>query len=72
MRAVVSVSIPEDLASELKKFAKETGRAKSELVKEALKAYLWEERLKKLRRALTAKAKAKGFVTDEDVFKAVS
>lgn len=72
MRAVVSVSLPEEMASELERAAKKTGRAKSELIKEALRSYLWEERYRKLRKKLVPNAKAGGFVTDEDVFRAVS
>lgn len=72
MRAVISVSFPEEMASELDRVAKETGRTKSEVVKEALRAYLWEERFQKLKRTIRRKAKKRGFVTDEDVFKEVS
>lgn len=72
MRAVISISLPEKMASELDKAVKETGRAKSEIVKEALRLYLWEERFKKIRKTLSAKAKKAGIVTDEDVFKIVS
>lgn len=72
MRAVVSVSLPEEMASELARVAKVAGKAKSELIKDALRAYLWEERFRKLRRTVVPKAKSKGFITDEDVFRAIS
>lgn len=72
MRNVISVSLPEEMASKLDKVAKESGRTKSEIIKESLRAYLWEERFTKLRRNLSKKAKAAGFVTDEDIFKVVS
>jgi len=72
MRAVISVSFPENMAKELGRIAKESGRTKSDLIKEALREFLWEERLTGLRKSLSRKAKAKGLVTDEDVFKAVS
>jgi metal-responsive CopG/Arc/MetJ family transcriptional regulator len=72
MRVVVSVSFPRELASELNRLAKESGRTRSELIQEALRAYLWEERLRKITKSVRAKAKKRGFVTDEDVFKAVS
>ena len=49
-----------------------SGRAKSEIVKEALRRYLWEERFDALRLRLGKKARTRGLVTDEDVFKAVS
>ena len=72
MRAVISVSFPEDMAKELDRVAKESGRTKSDLIKEALREFLWEERFTSLRRTLTRKAKARRLVTDDDVFKAVS
>lgn len=72
MRAVISVSLPEDMASELEKVAREVGSSKSGLIKEALRAYLWEVRFIKLRKTLGRKAETKGFLTDEDVFKVVS
>ncbi|MBM4136078.1 MAG: ribbon-helix-helix protein, CopG family [Nitrospira sp.] len=72
MRAVVSVSLPEKMASELNKAANATGRAKSEIIKEALRLYLWEERFAKIRKKLGAKAKKIGVITDEDIFKMIS
>jgi metal-responsive CopG/Arc/MetJ family transcriptional regulator len=72
MRAVLSLSLPENMSAELDSFAKKTGRNKSDVVKEALMVYLWEERFKKARKSLSGKAKKAGIVTDEDLFKAVS
>jgi metal-responsive CopG/Arc/MetJ family transcriptional regulator len=72
MRSVISLSLPEKMAKELGDFAIETGRNKSDIVKESLSIYLWGERFKKSRRHLGAKAAKMGLVTDEDVFKAVS
>ena len=72
MRSVLSVSLPENLSSELEAFAKRTGRNKSDIVKESISLYLWEARFRKARRSLTVKAKKAGLITEEDVFKAVS
>jgi len=72
MRAVISISFPKELAAELNRLAKESGRTKSELVKEALRAYLWEERYRKTAQSVRAKARKRGFVTDEDVLKVIS
>jgi metal-responsive CopG/Arc/MetJ family transcriptional regulator len=72
MRTVLSVSIPEEMAMELDKLAKATGRTRSEIVKEALRAFLWEERFRALRSRIRPKAKKRGFVTDADVFKEIS
>jgi metal-responsive CopG/Arc/MetJ family transcriptional regulator len=72
MRDVISVSFPRELAVELNRVAKESGRTKSELVKEALRSYLWEERFRKVAQSVRVKAKKRGFVIDEDVFKVIS
>ena len=72
MRSVLSVSLPENLSAELEKYAKGTGRSKSDIVKESISLYLWESRFRRMQRQLTAKAKKSGIVTEEDVFKAVS
>ena len=42
MRSVVSVSLPPDLAAELDRLARETGRTKSDILKESFGTYLWE------------------------------
>jgi predicted DNA-binding protein len=72
MRSVLSISLPQQVASELEKFARSTGRSKSDIVKESISLYLWESRFRRMQRQLTAKAKKSGVVTEEDVFKAVS
>jgi predicted transcriptional regulator len=72
MRSVISLSLPQKISKELSDFAVETGRNKSDIIKESLSIYLWEERFEKSRRRLGAKAAKSGLVTDEDVFKAVS
>jgi metal-responsive CopG/Arc/MetJ family transcriptional regulator len=72
MRSVLSVSLPEKLASDLDDYAKKTGRNKSDIVKESVSLYLWEARFRKIQRQLSVKAKRVGIVTEEDVYKAVS
>ena len=72
MRSVLSISLPEKTSSELEKFARSTGRSKSDIVKESINLYLWEAQFRKMQRRLSAKAKKRGIVSEEDVFKAVS
>jgi metal-responsive CopG/Arc/MetJ family transcriptional regulator len=72
MRRVLSVSLPEKMSVELDIIAKETGRNKSDIVKESLGEFLWEKRFRNMKKRLTTKAKAAGFVTDDDIFKAIS
>lgn len=72
MRAVLSISLPEKLAKELDAFAKETGRNKSDIVRESISLYLWEARFKRLRRQLRPLAKKAGLMVEEDVFEQIS
>jgi predicted DNA-binding protein len=72
MRSVLSVSLPENISSELEKFARSTGRTKSDIVKESINLYLWEARFRRLQKRVSAKAKKVGMVSEEDVFKAIS
>ena len=72
MRSVLSVSLPEKMAVELDAIAKETGRNKSDIVKESLGEFLWENRFRRMKKRLSPKAKAAGFVTDDDVFQGIS
>ncbi len=72
MRTVLSISLPEKLAKELDAFARETGRNKSDIVRESLSLYLWEARFKRLKKELRPLAKKAGLLTEEDVFKQIS
>jgi len=72
MRSVLSVSLPEKMASELDAIARATGRNKSDIVKESLGVFLWEARFRKMKKSLIRKAKASGLITDDDVFKVIS
>ncbi|OHE56114.1 MAG: hypothetical protein A2027_03350 [Thermodesulfovibrio sp. RBG_19FT_COMBO_41_18] len=72
MRTVLSVSLPKNISEELDKFAKNTGRNKSDIVKESLSLFLWEMKLKAVQKKLGPKAKKLGIVSEEDVFKAIS
>ena len=72
MRTVLSVSLPDNMASELETIAKAMGRNKSDIVKESLGLFLWETKFRNIKKKLSSKAKAAGVITEEDVFKAVS
>jgi metal-responsive CopG/Arc/MetJ family transcriptional regulator len=72
MRTVLSVSLPENLAKELNDFAYETGRNKSDIVKESIGQYIWEAKLHKAQSLLYSKAKAKGIVSEEDMLREIS
>lgn len=72
MRSVMSVSFPEQISHELENFAQETGRSKSDIIKESVALYLWDARFNSIKRSLTSRAKKVGIVAEDDVFKALS
>jgi metal-responsive CopG/Arc/MetJ family transcriptional regulator len=72
MRSVLSLSLPKKVAADVDEFAKNTGRNKSDIVKESLAIYLWEAPFQKVRRRLGAKAKKAGIAIEEDVFRVIS
>ncbi len=72
MRSVMSVSFPEHISSELESFAIETGRSKSDIIKESVALYLWDVRFNSLKKTMMHRAKKVGIVTEEDVFRALA
>ncbi|MEW6668513.1 MAG: hypothetical protein AB1512_25150 [Thermodesulfobacteriota bacterium] len=72
MRSVLSVGLPRKLASRLEEYAKATGRKKSDIVRQSLGLFFWEERFRKGWKSLIQKGKRAGLGTEEDVFRAVS
>lgn len=68
----LTVRIPDKLRKELKQLCRRQQRPVSDLVRESLRRYLAQEQLRRIREKLRPYAEARGFLTDEDVFKAVS
>jgi predicted transcriptional regulator len=72
MRDSLSIRIDPSLRRELQRVCKREKRRASDVAREALRAYLAVRELRQLREKLRPRAEAAGFLTDEDVFKAVS
>lgn len=72
MRESISISLPEELKEEVDRFTQAEGVSRSDLVREALREYLFVRRFRALRRQLMPHAEARGIYTDEDVFREVS
>jgi predicted transcriptional regulator len=68
----LTVRIPEDLRKKLEAYCAEAQRPASEVVRDSLRRYLAVEKFRRLRRKTLPFAEAQGFLTDEDVFEAVS
>jgi metal-responsive CopG/Arc/MetJ family transcriptional regulator len=72
MRATLTISLPEDMNSDLAALVKRSGKSRSQVVQDALRRQIALERFRALREKLVPKGRKAGFHTDEDVFKAIS
>jgi len=72
MDTTLNVRIPADLKRQLDALSRRQHRPSSELVRESLRRYIASEQLAALRKTTVPLAEAQGFITDEDIFKAVS
>lgn len=70
--ARLSIRIPLNLQRELLKLSKEQSRSISEVVRESMRHYFAAQQIQRMREKLRPYAESAGFLTDEDVFKAVS
>jgi len=70
--SAVTIRIEPDLQKLLDKVCKQSGRTRSEIVRDSLKRQLSIIRFEQLRRQVLPFAEARGYLTDEDVNKAVS
>lgn len=69
---ILTVRIPTDLRSELRNISQEQRKPVSDLVRESIRRYVAIEKFRALRKKALPFAEAQGFITDEDVFKAIS
>ncbi len=72
MRETVSISLPQDVKEELDEAVAEEGVSRSDLVRQALRDFLFVRQFRRLRQELIPHAEAQGIYSDEDVFKRVS
>jgi len=72
MRESISISLPEALKAELDRFTQAEGISRSDLVREAVREYLFTRRFRALRQELMPYAEAQGIYSDEDVFRELS
>jgi len=68
----LTIRLPDDLRDDLKKISREQSKPVSDVVRESIRRYVALERFRSLRRKVLPFAEAQGFLTDEDVFKAIS
>ena len=72
MKTTLTIRLDDDLESWLKQLCQQTGRNRSEIVRDALRRQLSLLRFEHLRRRVLPFAEARGYLTDEDVFRDLS
>lgn len=72
MRNTVSISLPPGMMKDLDQMAKREGLTRSELVRESVRDSLFDRKFEELHAYGVSKARAKGFKSEEQIFKAVS
>jgi predicted transcriptional regulator len=70
--SAVTIRMDADLKRQLNKLCKQTGRSQSEIVRDALKRQFAIIRFRQMRGKILPLAEARGYITDEDVFRDVS
>jgi predicted transcriptional regulator len=68
----ITIRLDPGLARQLAQIAKRTGRTRSEIVRDAVKRQLALSQFQDLRCRIMPLAEARGYSTDEDVFRDVS
>jgi predicted transcriptional regulator len=68
----LTIRLNDDLNKLLTKAAKQSGKNRSEIAREALRRQLRISQFESLRRRMMPFAEARGYLTDEDVFRDVS
>jgi predicted transcriptional regulator len=70
--STLTIRLDPKLEKELDRIARQTGRTKSEIAREALQRQVAVTRFREMRRRTLPFAEAQGLVTDEDVFRALA
>jgi len=72
MQTTLTVRLSEKEATDLQSICELTGKTRSEVVRDALRARVFRERLDAVRAIAVPRAQEAGLLTDEDVFQEVA
>lgn len=70
--SALTIRLDPELERQINRVARRTGRSRSEVVREAVRRQLALAQFEDLRRRIMPLAEARGYLTDEDVFRDVS
>ena len=72
MKGTLTIRLDKDLERLLDRLCKRTGQSRSDLVRQAVRREVSLQRFEDLRRRVLPFAEARGYLTDEDVFRDIS
>ena len=72
MKGTLTVRLDRDLERMLDRLCKRTGQSRSDLVRQAVRREVSLRRFEDVRRRVMPFAEARGYLTDEDVFRDIS
>ncbi|MDP8234996.1 MAG: ribbon-helix-helix protein, CopG family [Candidatus Erginobacter occultus] len=68
----ITVRIPKEMRADLQKVSREMRKPVSDVVRESIRRYVVVEKFRSLRKKTLPFAEARGYLTDEDIFQAIS
>ena len=68
----LTIRLPDEIKADLQKISQEQNKPVSDIVRESIRRYVAVEKFRALRRKALPFAEAQGFLTDEDIFRAIS
>jgi len=68
----ITIRLPNELRSDLQRLSQEQNKPVSDIVRESIQQYVAVEKFRALRKKTLPFAEAQGFLTDEDVFRAIT
>ena len=72
MKGTLTIRLDKDLERMLDRLCKRTGQSRSDLVRQAVRREVSLRRFEDVRRRVMPFAEARGYLTDEDVFREIS
>lgn len=69
---MLTIRLPNELKDDLQKLSAELSKPVSDLVRESIRRYVAVEKFRALRKKTRPFAEPQGYLTNEDVFKAIS
>ena len=72
MKGTLTIRLDKDLERMLDRLCKRTGQSRSDLVRQAVRREVSLRRFEDVRRRVLPFAEARGYLTDEDVFRDIS